>query len=179
VGGARLRLRERAETYTHGTSAGEWTLAETGAYTDVGTPILLASVRNSPKLPPGLTGKGYRLQSLSHDGGVTWGQSWETKDLPEPIEGCEGSLVYSPGENKLYFSHPDPKLDLFRNRLTVWSSSNLGTTWEVHTVVWGKSAGYSSMVALENGKIGVFYDRNDHTMAIFEAQSVSWTTFPS
>lgn len=41
-----------AEHYAEGgTSAGEWTLAETGEYAGDGTPILLASVRNAPNLP--------------------------------------------------------------------------------------------------------------------------------
>merc|ERR1712226_695764 len=39
------------ESYIDGGSAGEWTLAETGTYADDGTPILLASVRNSPNIP--------------------------------------------------------------------------------------------------------------------------------
>ena len=59
-----------------GTSAGEWTLAETGSYGEDGTPILLASVRNAPNIPEGLTGKGYRVQSLSRDGGLSWGPIW-------------------------------------------------------------------------------------------------------
>ena len=100
-----------------------------------------------------------------------------SKDLPEPIRGCEGSLVYHPGTNKTYFSHPDPVLDLFRNRLKVWSSGNLGATWQQHAVIWDKSAGYSSMAVMQDGKIGVFYDRNNHSMVVFEAQSVSFTTF--
>ena len=164
------------ETYTHGGSAGEWTLAETGAYTADGTPILLASVRNSPDIPPGITGKGHRLQSLSRDGGKTWGRSWEATELPEPIRGCDGSLVYHARTGKLYFSHPDPELDLFRNRLKVWSSTNLGATWESHAVVWGKAAGYSALTVMDDGQLGVFYDRNNHSMVVFEAQSVSWTT---
>ena len=44
-------------------------------------------------------------------------------------------------------------------------------------MVWRKAAGYSSMTVLDDGRIGIFYDRNNHTMPIFEAQSVSWTTF--
>ena len=55
-----------------------------------------------------------------------------TKDLPEPIKGCDGSLVFHPGTRKLYFSHPDPPLDLFRVRLRVWSSGNMGASWESH-----------------------------------------------
>ena len=61
--------------------------------------------------------------------------------------------------------------------MKVWASGNLGATWENHTVVWEKSAGYSSMVELEDGDIGIFYDRNNHSMLVFEAQSVSFATF--
>ena len=83
------------ETYLLGTSAQEWTVAETGTYTDDGTPILLASVRNSPNIPEGITGKGYRLQSLSRDSGDSWGPVREIKSLPEPIRGCNHYLTAS------------------------------------------------------------------------------------
>ena len=162
------------------TGAGEWAIAETGAYGVDGTPLLLGSRRNSPKTPavvPG-SGKGHRLQALSRDGGVTWGREWEARELPEPVEGCEGALIFHPGTRKLYFSHPDPALDLFRTQLRVWTSGNLGATWESHAVVWPGAAGYSSLVVLGNASdadVGVFYDRNNHTMAVFEAQSVSFT----
>jgi len=170
------------------TGAGEWAVAETGSYEQDGTPVLLASRRNVPphNLPSGITGKGYRLQALSHDGGLSWGDMWESKQLVEPIRGCEGGLLWHPGTQKLYFSHPDPKLDLFRTQLRIWSSGNMGATWEHHAIVWPGAAGYSSLVIMgdvsdangsaTNAELGVYYDRNNHTMAIFEAQSVSFTT---
>lgn len=161
--------------------AGEWAVSETGAFTTDGTPILLASRRNTPPhdIPSGLTGKGYRLQSLSEDGGLSWGPEWEQKSLPEPIRGCEGALVYHPGTRRMYFSHPDPELDLLRNLLRVWSSVDKGQTWERHHMVWPGAAGYSSLVVMGHGKdapLGVYYDRNNHSMLVFEAQSVSFTT---
>lgn len=160
----------------------ECQIAEVGAYTSDGTPILIISMRNDPKIPVGITGRGYRLQALSMDGGLSWGEVWEAKDLPEPIKGCEGSIVFHPGSRKLYFSHPDPKLDLFRTRLNIWSSSNMGVTWEDHAVVWNKAAGYSALTIMGSAEgsstapLGVLYDRNNHTMIIFEAQSVTFTT---
>merc|ERR1712072_421902 len=117
-------------------NGGENQIAETGNYTEDGTPILLISIRNSPEYPVGITGHGYRLQALSMDGGISWGSSWEARDLPEPIKGCDGSLVYHPATRKLYFSHPDPKLELFRTRLRIWSSDNMGKSWADHAVVW-------------------------------------------
>mmetsp|Transcript_85885 Transcript_85885/g.223302 ORF Transcript_85885/g.223302 Transcript_85885/m.223302 type:complete len:368 (+) Transcript_85885:3-1106(+) len=172
---------------------GENQMAETGSYAEDGTPILLVSMRNSPNFPHKITGKGYRLQALSRDGGLSWGDVWEAKDLPEPVKGCEGSLVFHPGTHKLYFSHPDPPLKLLRTRLSIWTSSNMGGTWSHHAVVWNKAAGYSALVVM-GGKtdaaqasanetaeraaedLGLLYGRNNHTMIIFEAQSVSFTT---
>ena len=165
-----------AESYHGGASAGEWTIAETGMFGEDGTPILLANVRNSPNIPSGITGKGHRLQSLSRDGGVTWGNAWEALDLPEPIRGCEGSLLYHPPTHQLYFSHPHPSLDLFRTRLQVWTSDNAGATWKEHATVWPSAAGYSSLVSLNDSTLAILYDRNNHTMPIFEAQSVSYRT---
>lgn len=119
-----------------------------------------------------------RLQAFSSDGGNTWENATEVRQLPEPIEGCEGSIVYHPGTKKLYFSHPDPILKLFRTRLVVWSSSNHGQSWDYHTTVWSQAAGYSSLVVMgsaADAKLGLLYDRNNHTMVVFEAQSVSFT----
>jgi sialidase-1 len=152
-------------------------IAETGAVTPDGAPILLISMRNHPNLPPFLTGNGYRLQALSNDSGVSWGEVWEAKDLPEPIMGCEGSLVYHPATAKLYFSHPDDPLQLRRYRLRVWSSGNMGASWDHHATVWSSAAGYSALVVMPGAHagLGLLYDRNNHSMFIFESQSVSYT----
>jgi hypothetical protein len=109
---------------------------------------------------------------------VTWGKQWEETQLPEPISGCEGILVWNPGQHLLFFAHPNPQYDLFRSSLTIWSSANLGASWEEHAVVWAEAAGYSSLVVMGNSStadLGVFYDRNNHTMIVFEAQSATFT----
>jgi sialidase-1 len=126
-----------------------------------------------------MRGTSFRLQAYSPNGGTTWDNVMEVKQLPEPIAGCEGSIVYHPGTKKLYFSHPDPVLHLFRTKLAVWSSSDHGQTWKLQTVVWPKGAGYSAMVVMGKGaeaKLGLLYERNNHTMVVFEAQSESFTT---
>jgi len=119
-----------------------------------------------------------RIQAYSSDAGNTWENMTEVRQLPEPIAGCEGSIVYHPGTKKLYFSHPNPVLKLFRTNLNIWSSSDQGKTWGHHSTIWPKGAGYSALTVMGNGtaaKLGLLYDRNDHTMVIFEAQSVSFT----
>jgi sialidase-1 len=156
-------------------------MSETGAYTLDGTPILLVSIRKAWKLRMFRGNQDrYRVLALSRDGGLSWGEPWAAKELPEPIDGCEGSLVYHPGTRKLYYSHPDAPL--FRQRLRIWSSSNLGATWEHHTTVWEMAAGYSSLVVMgsaTNASLGLLYDRNNHTTVIFEAQGVSFTNVPA
>jgi sialidase-1 len=162
-----------------GTIGGENQISETGTLTDTGMPILIVSIRNSPRWPNWVPlTHGHRLLALSHDGGVTWGHTWHAKDLPEPIKGCDGSIVYHRGTGKLYFSHPDPVLGLFRTRMTVWSSADVGQSWQVHRTVWKEAAGYSALTVMgnaSNSALGLLFDRNNHTMVVFEAQSVSWT----
>jgi hypothetical protein len=165
----------------HGASSGpansEWAVAETGAHTADGTPILLANVRSVPSSP--LSDKDHRLQSLSHDGGLTWGPSWEAQDLPEPKSGCEGSLVYHPGTRKLYFSHPKPSFFPLRNRLTVWSSSNQGATWDEHAVIWPGMTGYSALTVMADERLGLFYEKEGWggLKNPFDiARGLAWTT---
>ena len=74
------------------------------------------------------------------------------------------------------------QLRLFRQRLRIWSSSNLGATWEHHTTIWEMAAGYSSLVVMgsaTNASLGLLYDRNNYTTVIFEAQGVSFTNVPA
>lgn len=78
----------------------------------------------------------------------------------------------------LYYSGPSkPPL---RETMAVKKSVDGGKTWSLHTTVWASAAGYSSMVIMNstdvNSDIGLLYDRNNHTMIIFEAQAVSFTT---
>ena len=106
---------------------------------------------------------------------------------------CDGSLIHHAGNNQLYFSHPDPPAGLLRTRLRVWRSADLGVSWVQHATVWGMAAGYSALTVMGGrataaatgtdadnnhgaAPLGVLYDRNNHSMLVFEAQSVSFTT---
>ena len=158
---------------------GENQIAETGAFADDGTPVLVMNFRDSPTLPNNASGNGFRLLTFSYDGGLTWSAVRQAAELPEPIKGCEGSTVYHPGTKKLYFSHPDPYVGLFRERMRIWSSADGGATWEVHATVWRRAAGYSALAVMgseADAELGLLYDRNNHTMIVFEAQSVSFAT---
>ena len=46
-------------------------------------------------------------------------------------------------------------------------------------MVWPGAAGYSALAALgttADAPLGLLYDRNNHTMVVFEAQGVTFTT---
>ena len=109
----------------------------------------------------------YRYQAYSTDGGYTFEHSEKT-DLVEPAKGCHGSLLtYGPAsesgdESIVLFSNPSHSLR--RQRGSVKASFDSGKSWSkmfLYTSETGSSmyAAYSDMVLLEDGKIGVFYER--------------------
>merc|ERR1719443_715778 len=49
----------------------------------------------------------FRVQARSDDGGETFGATRFVYDLPQPFNGCQGSLVRGTGD-ALYLSGPDP-----------------------------------------------------------------------
>ena len=146
---------------------GECTAAPTGARAD-GNGVLMS-----------MRGDNQRLQAWSTDGGESWGNATVATQLPEPVSGCEGSLAYHAKSKTLFFSHPDNRL--LRVTMQVWSSRDAGHTWAKYHSVWPKAAGYSSMITLpppRDDALGVFYGRNNHSMVIFEAQSMTFATVP-
>lgn len=132
---------------------------------------------------------GKRLQSVSLDGGATWGPAGNVANIPEPISGCEGALVAHPNGN-MYFSHPDS--DVLRERMLIWVSIDGGQRWQDHTEIWGPhspgcrpetgcvpATSYSSMAVLgddPDSEIGLIFMRNNKTLLVFEG-SPSYTTF--
>ena len=158
--------------------ANEWTLAPTdGTYGEI-----LANVRSKA---------GHRIEARSTDGTISWGKSKVMKQLPEPISGCEGGMVFHPN-GKLYFSHPDDPATHLRNKMVIKVSEDKGQTWSDHVEIWGPHSGckledgcvpaasYSSMAVLDAGdkdsEVGLLFMRNNKTMLIFEG-TPAYTTF--
>ncbi len=102
--------------------------------------------------------KGKRAWAISTDRGETWGKMSFDKTLVEPV--CEGStLRYSTeksgGVNRVLFSNP---ADKFRINMTVRLSYDETATWPVAKLIDPGKSGYSDMVLLPDGQIGLFYE---------------------
>ena len=121
--------------------------------------------------------EGIRYVHTSTDEGKTW----ETNAAPELIDpGCNASIIrYTAIEdgykkNRLLFSNAKTKKG--RTNLTVRVSYDEGKTWtEGKTIYEGPSA-YSSLTVLENGDIGVFFEKDEYTKNVFARFSLKWLT---
>jgi sialidase-1 len=120
-------------------------------------------------------GKGLRAMAVSKDGGESWGKVNLDAALETPV--CQASLVrYSwpdeqGGKSRLLFSSPAGKK---REHLTVWVSHDEGKTWPVRKEVYASGSGYSSLVALPDGKIGVLYEKDGAKTLTLATFALEW-----
>jgi sialidase-1 len=105
-----------------------------------------------------------RLVATSPDGASGWSLPWFDDALLEPI--CMASLVAAKDPERLIFANPDT-LEITmgqqwnardRKRLTAQVSYDQGTTWKEKMVIEEGPAGYSDMVVLPGGEIGILYE---------------------
>jgi sialidase-1 len=122
-----------------------------------------------------VNGKGMRFVHVSSD----LGQSWETRPEPGLIDpGCNGSIIrYSSIEkghskNRLLFCNARMKEG--RQNLTVRLSYDEGLTWTEGKCIYPGSAAYSSMTVLENGHIGLVFEKDNYTENTFVSFSLEW-----
>jgi len=121
--------------------------------------------------------EGLRYVHTSKDEGKTW----ETKPAPELVDpGCNASIIHYTAiedgykKNRLLFSNANSAEG--RTNLTVRVSYDEGKTWtEGKTIYEGPSA-YSSLTVLENGDIGVFFEKDEYTKNVFARFSLKWLT---
>ncbi len=104
-------------------------------------------------------GNNQRAVAFSSDGGDTWGPLSYDVRLPDPP--CQGAVIrytdkFSADRNRLLMSNP---ASFDREKLSVRVSYDEGLTWTHGRLVSAIDAGYSDLVILPNGAIGVFYER--------------------
>jgi sialidase-1 len=100
--------------------------------------------------------KGHRrLIARSKDGGVTFSAPEPDEALIDPI--CNAGLVRY-AKHTLVFTNA---ASLKRERMTVKLSRDDGKTWSAGSVLHAGPAGYSTVIRLRDGSLGVFYERGD------------------
>ncbi len=121
--------------------------------------------------------KGVRYVHISSDEGKTWTTEPEPQ-LTDP--GCNASIIRYTSikdgyqKNRLLFANANSTEG--RKNLTVRISYDEGKTWSDGKTIYGGSAAYSSLTVLDNGDIGVFFEKDDYTENMFASFSLKWLT---
>ncbi len=124
-----------------------------------------------------VNGAGARYIHKSTNDGETWTSKMDTQ-LTDPA--CNASLIRyslkSEGSDKdrLIFSNLNSK-DA-RENLTIRISYDEGETWSKGKTIYAGKAAYSSMTVLENGDIGLFFEKDVYKENVFVSFSLEWLT---
>jgi sialidase-1 len=105
--------------------------------------------------PGGAYGLGFRVTSISSDGGLTWSNPVVDKNLPCPA--CQGSILQLKEKEILFLNPAVSKPGGFsrgaRRNMTLRLSPDDGATWPHSLVLNPGMAGYSSLAVTKEGKI--------------------------
>ncbi|HSU62113.1 MAG TPA: sialidase family protein, partial [Bryobacteraceae bacterium] len=117
-----------------------------------------------------------RAIASSHDGGVFFGPVSHDPALIDP--GCNAGITryHSAGKDILVFTNA---ASTRRENLTVKLSYDGGRTWPVARVIDAGPAGYSTVIPLHDGTIGVLYERGETNAAeriAFARFNLAWVT---
>jgi sialidase-1 len=116
----------------------------------------------------------WRIQYESFDGGETLQPPYYVNNLTEPLDGCEGSILYHRKYDLLFYSGTI-SLDPRRFNMTLWTSSDKGRTWALETVVNPGRTAYSSLVLMPDGdSVGLLYERSNSSDFVFLPTQISF-----
>ena len=115
-----------------------------------------------------------RVQSFSYDGGITF-ERMQSSGISQPTTGVEGSILIDSNKNRLLLSTlSDGNFLGIRYNLTIFESDLNGTNWKSVKVINPESSAYSAMTKLNNGSIGILYERSNKTNFIFQPDYITW-----
>ncbi|CAD7936165.1 unnamed protein product [Amoebophrya sp. A25] len=106
---------------------------------------------------------GDRAQARSTDGGKTW-TSQDRIQLPNPFQGCQGSLISLNKHTLLYSGvsrYSESALGATRADLTLWYSTDKGENWFESHVFHKGGGSYSAMQRLLDGRLAITYEVGD------------------
>jgi sialidase-1 len=150
---------------------------------DFGRPFLAnecqaVELKNGSVLINARTVTNLRIQVISNDGGLTFGEPYVPTDLHQPLEGCEGSLVRDPVNDVLYFSDPY-STSVIRMNMTIFASKDNGLTWNHHVTVDRGAVSYSSMQMIpETNEVEILYERSNVTQLVFDPDEIVYWKVP-
>ena len=150
----------------------------------VDTPIVPADESKIIELADGswmvnsrINRKGFRYIHLSNNNGETW-ISKPDSSLIDPS--CNASLIrYSSvndgaDKNRLLFANANNNSE--RKNMTIRISYDEGKTWSEGKTVYTGGSAYSSMTVLQNGDIGLFFEKDDYQENVFVRLTLKWLT---
>lgn len=124
-----------------------------------------------------VNGKGMRYVHISTDEG----KSWQTRSESQLIDpGCNASIIRytsvknGDDKNRLLFSNA--KMKDARVNMTVRISYDEGETWSEGKTIYAGSSAYSSLTVLDNGDIGLFFEKDEYSKNTFVSFSLEWLT---
>jgi len=109
------------------------------------------------------------------------GQTWQTRREPAlPDPACNASLIrYTSVEegynkNRLLFSNANSENK--RRNMTVRLSYDEGQTWTEGKTIYAGHSAYSTLTILDNGDIGLLFEKDDHKENVFVRFTLEWLT---
>ena len=81
-----------------------------------------------------------------------------TIDMPEPLDGCEGSMIRHSSNGLLYYSGVTSRDTFLRFNLTLFCSTDNGTSWHKLWTIDPRPTAYSALVEMPSGDLGLFYE---------------------
>jgi len=124
-----------------------------------------------------LNGPGMRHVHSSTDMGKTWS---DRVDSTLVDSGCNASIIrytsLSNGDdkNRLLFTNANSKDD--RTNLTLKISYDEGQTWSQGKTIYSGGSAYSTMTLLQNGDIGLVFEKDNYKENAFTSLSLEWLT---
>src|SRR5690606_4390913 len=105
-------------------------------------------------------GDAMRYKAKSTDGGVTWSQFTEDKQLRSISGGIQGSFYGI--DSLLFYTGPaggaiTANTDN-RSNLMIYRSRNGGETWTKQHLLYNRASGYSCITRLNDGRFAVVFE---------------------
>src|SRR6185437_7448011 len=152
------------KTWKHGEPIGEGT--DESHNVELRDGVVLQNMRNGT----------HRAIARSHDGGITFGPMSHDPALIDPSCNAGITRYHRGGKDILIFTNA---ASTHRKDITVKLSYDSGRTWPAARTIYAGPAGYSTVIPLHDGSIGVLYERGNarpDERITFTRFNLAWVT---